>query len=115
MLAIFAILPKKLRRILLVVVAVLLVFSYLRGGIGSSTQLAPVATQEPEYSLPGQTASLFDTSSLFEQEDLFGSGSSYSGGTPSGSSESSAIGGLMQALPGFGQSSSPAVTEARRT
>ena len=112
LLAIFAILPKKLRRILLVVVAVLLVFSYLRGGIGSSTQLAPVATQEPEYSLPGQAASLFDTSSLFEQEDLFGSGSSYSGGTPSGSSESSAIGGLMQALPGFGQSSSPAVTEA---
>jgi len=104
LLAIFAILPKKLRRILLIVVAVVLVFSYISGGFSGGSSI--VSTQEessnqPAFVLPGQSASLFDTSSLYEQDDLFGSGSSWSGGNPEGSSESVSEGGLLQALPGF--------------
>ena len=105
LLALFAILPKKLRRVLLIVVAVVLVFSYLRGGFsGGSESYSPPQDSGSEGSLllPGQSASLFDTSSLFEQEDIFGSGSSWSGGSPSGSSETVNEGGLLQALPGFG-------------
>lgn len=112
LLALFAILPKKLRRVLLIVIAAFVLFSYISGGNGSSGQSVPVYSPEPEYSLPGQASSLFDTSSLFEQEDIFGSGSSYSGGTPSGSSESVNSSGLLQALPGFSQPSAPVVTEA---
>lgn len=113
LLAIFAILPKKLRRILLVVLAVFLVVSYFGGNFGGSSVVQPVNTPQPEYTLPGQGSSLFDTSALFEQDNLFGSGSSYSGGTPSGSSESSGGSGLLQALPGFGSSTpAPVVTEA---
>ena len=87
LLALFAILPKKLRRVLLIVVAVVLVFSYLRGGFsGGSESYSPPQDSGSEGSLPlpGQSASLFDTSSLFEQEDIFGSGSGWSGGSPSG-------------------------------
>ena len=111
LLALFAILPKKLRRVLLVVAAVVLVISFISGNFGSSGVVQQEAPLQNEYSLPGQGSSLFDTSTLFEQDDIFGSGSTYSGGTPSGSSESS-TGGLLQALPGFGQAASPVVTEA---
>ena len=113
LLAIFAILPKKLRRVLLIAVAAFLIFSYISGSFGSSSQSVPVYTSsESEYSLPGQSASLFDTSALFEQDNLFGAGSSYSGGSPSGSSESSStMSSLLQSLPGFDQSSQPVATE----
>lgn len=116
LLAIFAILPKKLRRVLLVVIAAVLVFSFISGNFGGGSSVSvpqyQVQTQaEPEYSLPGQSSSLFDTSSLFDQGDIFGSGSTYSGGTPSGSSDTN-MGGLLQSLPGFSQAPAPVVTEA---
>ena len=112
LLAIFAILPKKLRRVLLIVIAAVLVFSYISGGFSGNSGTSYVTQTEPvqnDVSLPGQSASLFDTSSLFESDDLFGSGSSWSGGSPSGSTESVGSGSLLQGLPGF-SASAPAAT-----
>ncbi len=97
LLAIFAILPKKLRRVLLVVLAVVVVFSFIKGSFGSSST---DYVNQTSVSIPGQSASLFDTASLFESDNLFGSGGSYSGGMPSGSSQSVGSGGLLQPLPG---------------
>ncbi len=99
LLAIFAILPKKLRRVLLVVLAIVVVFSFIKGSFGGGNSYQSYVNQE-DFVLPGQSASLFDTSSLFESDSLFGSGGGYSGGTPSASSQSVGTGGLLQPLPG---------------
>ena len=80
------------------VLAVVLVFSFIFGSSDSSEDSSYV--NQPATGIPGQSTSLFDTSSLFESEDLFGAGGSYSGGTPSGSSQSVGSGGLLQPLPG---------------
>ena len=116
LLALFAIIPKKFRKILLIAVAVILVFSFMRGGLGggsnySSSPISAIETSSA-YSTIDENASmfpgggLFSSTNQFSSDNLYGAGSSYSGGTPSGSTAGTGSGGLLQGLLGAGQTAS---------
>ena len=117
LLALFAIVPKKYRGILLIALAAILVFSFLRGGSGSSSPAVSTIETSPAYSSVDDNTSmfpgggLFSSTNQFSSQNLYGSGSSYSGGTPSGTTAGTGSGGLLQGLTGS-SSQAPAATPA---
>ena len=107
LLAIFALIPKKYRGLVLIAVLVILLLSVFSGGANNSAAPVYPAATAPVLGGIDDSGSLFGGGGLFGSDDLFGAGSSYSGGTPSGGSTGS--GGLLQGLPGTG-TPTPALT-----